>query len=105
MEAPLEEWRHLHAVDREIAVSAAACRWINDAMEAEDYGAIDRALAAVDMSSIGASAALGLAVWSSPVREHLHERTGYIERLTLHLRGEVGNERAWSLMRFAREER
>ena len=105
MEPPINEWQRLHECDREIAACAAACRWINDAIEASEYGAIDRALVAVDMSLIGGAASLGLAVWSSPVRERLRERAGYIGRLTEHLRSEVGNERAWSLMRFAREER
>lgn len=105
MEAPVEEWARLHAAgEREVAVSAAVCRWVNDAMEAGDMDALDRALATIDMSSIGGASALGLAVWCAPVRARLRERQMYIVRLTEYLRGEVGRERAWSLMRFAREE-
>lgn len=104
-EAPVEEWARLHAQgESEIAVSAAVCRWVNDAMEAGDMDALDHVLATIDMSSIGAAAALGLAVWTSFVRARLRERSMYIVRLTAYLRGEVGNERAWSLLRFAREE-
>jgi hypothetical protein len=104
MDAPVEEWARLYAVDREIAVGAAVCRWVNDAMEAGDMDALDRALSTVNMSSIGPAASLGLAVWCSPVRARLRARDMYIVRLTEYLRGEVGRERAWSLMRFAREE-
>ena len=73
-------------------------------MRAGDMDDIDRVLSTIDMSTIGPAASLGLAVWSVPVRAQLRERTMYIIRLTTYLRGEVGNERAWSLMRFAREE-
>lgn len=103
-EPPFEVWARFHEAGAEIGTSAAVCRWVNEMMDAGDMDALDRALVAVDMSSIGGAAALGLAVWTAPVRAQLRERTMYIVRLTAYLRGEVGNERAWSLLRFAREE-
>jgi len=104
MKPPLDEWDLLRA-KRGLAHTSVIFRWIDDRMWASEFAAIDELLSTKDLSRFGPSAALGIATISRPVRTSLRERDAYIERLEKYLLSEIGAERTWRLLQFARDEK